>query len=64
MLILAKMTQILFKLHFFALGQRNMFLIWSHIGKKVYPDQTAPQELSDQGKLLFAMTQICDIRVQ
>ena len=34
-----------------------MFFLWSHISKKVYPDQTAPGELSDQGILLFAMTQ-------
>ena len=26
-----------------------MFILGSNVGKKMYPDQTAPQELSDQG---------------
>ena len=36
---------------FVVLAQRVRFPLGSHIGKKAYPGQTAPEELSDQGTL-------------
>ena len=41
----------------FVSALRKMFMLESHIGKKVYPDQTDPEELSDLGTgILYLQT--------